>query len=58
VFSIRREEVQRWWKCAVDDREKAQILFVDFLCYTPEEFKKFKRQVTLVSEAVRKGKEI
>ncbi|MBI2666569.1 nucleotidyltransferase domain-containing protein [Candidatus Woesearchaeota archaeon] len=31
---------------------------VDFLCYTPEEFNKFKKQVTLVSLAVKEGKEI
>jgi uncharacterized protein len=31
---------------------------VDFLCYTPEEFRKLKNQVTIVSEAVKKGIEI
>lgn len=31
---------------------------VDFLCYTPEEFNKLKRQVGLVSLAVKEGKEI
>ena len=31
---------------------------VDFLCYTPEEFNKLKRQITIVSEAARKGIEI
>ncbi len=31
---------------------------VDFLCYTPEEFNKLKRQVTIVREAVREGIEI
>ena len=28
---------------------------VDFLCYTPEEFKKLSKQVTLVSEALLRG---
>lgn len=31
---------------------------VDFLCYTPEEFNKLKKQVTIVREAVEKGIEI
>ena len=31
---------------------------VDFLCYTPEEFDKLKKQFTVVREAVRKGIEI
>ncbi len=31
---------------------------VDFLCYTPEEFKKLKKQVSIVSEAIREGIEI
>lgn len=31
---------------------------VDFLCYTPEEFNKLKKQVTIVREAVRTGIEI
>ncbi len=31
---------------------------VDFLCYTPKEFKKLKNQITIVREAVRKGIEI
>ena len=31
---------------------------VDFLCYTPEEFNKLKRQITIVREAVRKGIEV
>lgn len=31
---------------------------VDFLCYTPEEFDKLKKQVTIVREAVKKGVEI
>ena len=31
---------------------------VDFLCYTPEEFNKLKKQITLVREAVREGIEI
>jgi len=31
---------------------------VDFLCYTPEEFKKLKGQVTIVREAVDRGIEI
>ncbi|MEK6983964.1 MAG: nucleotidyltransferase domain-containing protein [Nanoarchaeota archaeon] len=31
---------------------------VDFLCYTPEEFNKFKKQVTIVKEAVENGIEI
>jgi|SRR3989344_6508374 len=28
---------------------------VDMLCYTPEEFNKLKRQITIVREAVRSG---
>lgn len=28
---------------------------VDFLCYTPEEFKKLSRQTTIVSEAIKEG---
>ena|SRR3989338_11208075 len=31
---------------------------VDFLCYTPEEFNKLKKQITIVKEAVREGIEI
>ena len=31
---------------------------VDFLCYTPEEFNKLKKQATIVREAVREGIEI
>ncbi len=31
---------------------------VDFLCYTPEEFNKLKKQITIVSEALKKGIEI
>jgi len=31
---------------------------VDFLCYTPEEFKKLRKQITIVKEAVEKGIEI
>ena len=31
---------------------------VDFLCYTPEEFKKLKNQITIVREAVEHGIEI
>ena len=31
---------------------------VDFLCYTPEEFNKFKKQISIVSEAVKTGVEI
>lgn len=31
---------------------------VDFLCYTPEEFKKLSRQITIVSQAVKEGIEI
>ena len=31
---------------------------VDFLCYTPEEFNKLKKQITIVREAVEKGLEI
>ena len=31
---------------------------VDFLCYTPEEFNKLKRQITIVREAVEHGVEI
>jgi len=31
---------------------------VDFLCYTPEEFNRLKKQVTIVREAVKRGIEI
>lgn len=31
---------------------------VDFLCYTPEEFNKLKKQITIVREAVKEGVEI
>ena len=31
---------------------------VDFLCYTPEEFNKLKKQITIVREAVTNGVEI
>lgn len=31
---------------------------VDFLCYTPEEFNKLKKQITIVREAVEHGIEI
>ncbi|MBU0470235.1 MAG: nucleotidyltransferase domain-containing protein [Nanoarchaeota archaeon] len=31
---------------------------VDFLCYTPEEFNKYKKKLTIVREAVEKGIEI
>lgn len=31
---------------------------VDFLCYTPEEFNKLKKQITIVKEAVIEGIEI
>ena len=31
---------------------------VDFLCYTPEEFNRLKKQVTIVREAVKEGIEI
>ena len=31
---------------------------VDFLCYTPEEFNKLKKQFTMVREAVRNGIEV
>jgi predicted nucleotidyltransferase len=31
---------------------------VDFLCYTPEEFEKLKKQITIIREAVREGIEI
>lgn len=31
---------------------------VDFLCYTPEEFNKLKKQITIVREAIKKGIEI
>ncbi|ATZ61002.2 MAG: hypothetical protein DDT33_01407 [Firmicutes bacterium] len=31
---------------------------VDFLCYTPEEFEKKKKQITIVREAVEEGIEI
>ena len=31
---------------------------IDLLCYTPEEFKKKKRQISIVREAVREGIEI
>lgn len=31
---------------------------VDFLCYTPKEFNRLKKQITIVREAVREGIEI
>lgn len=31
---------------------------VDFICYTPEEFNKLKKQITIVKEAVENGIEI
>ena len=31
---------------------------VDFLCYTPEEFNKLKKQITVIKEAVETGVEI
>jgi hypothetical protein len=31
---------------------------VDFLCYTPEEFNKLKKEVSIVSEALKEGIEI
>ena len=31
---------------------------VDFLCYTPEEFNKLKKQITIVRDAIREGIEI
>ena len=31
---------------------------VDFLCYTPEEFDKLNKQITIVREAVKEGIEI
>jgi predicted nucleotidyltransferase len=31
---------------------------VDFLCYTPEEFKKLSQQITIVRKAVKEGIEI
>ena len=31
---------------------------VDFICYTPEEFNKLKKQVSIVSEAIKEGIEI
>ena len=31
---------------------------VDFLCYTPEEFNKLRKRITIVKEAVEKGIEI
>ena len=31
---------------------------VDFLCYTPEEFKRLSKRITIVREAVREGIEI
>ena len=31
---------------------------VDFLCYTPTEFNKLKKQITIVREAIREGIEI
>lgn len=31
---------------------------VDFLCYTPQEFNKLKKQITIIREAVKEGIEI
>ena len=30
----------------------------DFICYTPEEFEKLKKEVSIVSEALKEGIEI
>ena len=40
-----------WLKWNVD-------LPVDFICYTPEEFEKLKKEISIVSEALREGREI
>jgi len=31
---------------------------VDFLCYSPEEFKKLRKQTTIISEAIKEGIEL
>jgi hypothetical protein len=31
---------------------------VDFLCYTPEEFRKLSKQISLVKQAIKEGIEI
>jgi hypothetical protein len=31
---------------------------VDFLCYTPEEFERMKKMITIVSHAVKEGIEV
>jgi hypothetical protein len=33
-------------------------LSADFICYTPEEFEKLKKEVSIVSEALKEGIEI
>ena len=45
-FFQRVSETYRYWDSSYP---------VDFLCYTPEEFEKLKKQVTIVREAVRTG---
>ncbi|MBI5804260.1 nucleotidyltransferase domain-containing protein [Candidatus Pacearchaeota archaeon] len=45
-FSDRMRKMYDYWESEIA---------VDFFCYTPEEFVKFSKMITLVSEAVRTG---
>ncbi|MCD6247969.1 MAG: nucleotidyltransferase domain-containing protein [Hadesarchaea archaeon] len=45
-FFQRVSETYRYWD---------SNYLVDFLCYTPEEFERLKKQVTIVREAVETG---
>lgn len=45
-FSRRGAKMYDYWDCNYP---------VDFLCYTPDEFNKLKRMITIVREAVRTG---
>ncbi len=48
-----------FWRRAVGLYQYWNLDFpVDFLCFTPEEFEKKSKQVTIVSEAVKEGIEI
>ena len=48
-FFQRRAKIYDYWKFNYP---------VDFLCYTPEEFKKLSKKVSIVSEAIKEGIEI
>ena len=47
---------KKFFKRAIGLRKYWKLDYpVDFLCYTPEEFDKMKKGVTIVSEAVKEG---